>query len=128
MSLRLYKKLEPIWVESSEFSQVSGHLYCIRFALPSPRSNTWGEARNFSISQSIYRKKAIYDDSYLASLGVSKFQIQCIGMTLGIFSSPRACIMKGELGIFLSPKAYLGVSDPIYRHISLYFVDIFLHY
>ena len=65
MFLGLYKELEPIWVESSEFFIVLGHLpiYYIRrlapsfarcFALLSLRSNTWGDAQNFPKSQSLY--------------------------------------------------------------------------
>ena len=40
---------------------------------------------------------------------------------IGIFPSPRDC-MKAVLGIFSSPKAHVdvGVSDPIYWHISSY--------
>jgi len=45
-SLRLYRGAKLIWVESSEFFQVPGHLY---------------------------REKAIQDDSHLASLGASLF-------------------------------------------------------
>ena len=46
MSLRLYKELQPIWVEISEFFLVPGHSS---------------------------RETAIYDDSHLASLGASLY-------------------------------------------------------
>ena len=88
-SLRLYKAPQPIWVESSEFSQVpwsmptQGKSYVRRFApriarriaLLSPRASAEGEARNFSESQGIHTGRNLYTTTRTAPLGASLYHI-----------------------------------------------------
>ena len=116
MSMRLYKELEPIWVERTEFFSVSGYLYNIRrlapseariFALLSPRSNTWVDTQNFS-SPTAYmgRKLGIFTSAraYIEGKNVYHCKLtgrRLTGSYLGRSRKPTAISLQGELGAYM---------------------------
>ena len=116
MSPRLYEELEPVWVESSEFFQVTCHLYRKKgrnFGIfLSPKAYMGGGATSefFKVPCDLYEVKAW---NFSKSHGGARLH----GESSEYFQVPET---------IPSLRAYMGVPDPIYRHISSY-SSIFLH-
>ena len=93
-----------------------------------------GKLRIFSVPGSLHWKKAIYDDSYLASLFQVPEPIWVQGMKLGIFPSPGGDIESQSLygrsaydfyksqGLYIGRKVYMTTRTlfRFYKSESLY--------